>query len=208
MRFWQSSVARSAQVKGARALQDSTFNTRTCLVALFEFLSGLALAGGLQGLVLGLWLEMKHTCLDFRFGALGSTLTAGTILTIKLDLYDLTDCFICASMPTATHFALGTSNALSFPIHNKKGDVKALPGSGLPTKVRRRRAIQINRVLGMAAYQIICIDIDTVYKVLAGQKALFVQGGVNDRCHIYITCRRWRCLDIDYYIWRADVTGL
>jgi hypothetical protein len=86
MRFRQSDVARSAQVKGARALRDSAFNVRTRLVALFEFLSGLALTGSLQRLVLGLWFEVNCADLAFSFSAPVATHTADTILMIKLNL--------------------------------------------------------------------------------------------------------------------------
>src|SRR5712691_1764902 len=165
VRASQADIATLAELEPAYPLREAALHAGPERILRFELSGLLALAGGLDGLVVGLGPDGQ---LPWGIFGRGTRTAGGTYATggpVKADTNDRIARDIGTWRPFDTGMPLGTVGLLRFPIHHKGLQVIALPGLMLPTIGPKRRPDHIDLVLVLRRDQEVGIHIAAVEQV-------------------------------------------
>ena len=123
-------IAGLPQAKGSQALRERSFNPSSYTIALFEGWRGLALACGLNGLILGVWTQRQLPRVARRGGAQRAARTGQAIRLAELDPNDLGIAAVVGQLPLAAGLALWAGHLPALPVNRELGRVIPLPGFG------------------------------------------------------------------------------
>ena len=132
VRARQPKVATPAQIKAPDALREATLHPGPQGVLGFELRRLLPLAGGLDGLMVGLGADRELAWSAFRRGARRTGGTRATGGSVKPDADDRITRHIASRPPVDAGMALGTARLLGLPIQDKGLQIIALSGLMLP----------------------------------------------------------------------------
>src|SRR5258708_17421660 len=131
MRLGFAQIAGLPQAKGSNALRERSFNPSSQTIALLDGWRGLALACGLNGLILGVWTERQLPRVTRRRGAQRAARTGQAISFAELDPNDLGIAAVVGRLPLAADLALGAGHLPGLPVNRELGRVIPLPCFGL-----------------------------------------------------------------------------
>lgn len=165
-----------AHIKDTYSLGDGAFNACPCLVTLLKSRLLLFEASLLQGEVFVCrGLEMEATRLNSGFGTEGADRASEAILLVETHRDRGIALVIDGRRPSATGFALGTSNGLGLPVHDKVCDVIAVLLVCLQTGIWTHGSNQFDAVLRLTVDEVIDGDIASIDEMFGRQEPLLIE---------------------------------
>ena len=208
VRAHQPQIPTPAEIKTSYPLREAALHPRPQGVLSFELGGLLALASGLERLMVRLQADGELPWGVFRRGARPTGGIRATGESVEPDAHDRIARHIVSRSPVDTGLSLRAARLLGLPIDDKGLQVIALPFPPLPAVGPKRRTNHIDLMLSLGGDQEVRIDIAAVEQVCPRQEIPIGQVLLDGESHDAILRGGWRRHHLRDEIGVVGISGL